>query len=104
MEDFKLYGQKQEWVQQKIYLIRRIAFLNRVSGPIAIHPDGVFGNWNCIFTRSQGALRAPTSSWRPFGPLDFVLRALRALRPVRRARLRSGPVKKGHFLKIGIVL
>ena len=31
-------------------------------------------------TRSLGALRAPTSSWRPFGPLDFVLRALRALR------------------------
>ena len=44
-----------------------------------------------IQTRSLGALRAPTSSWRPFGPLDFVLRALRALRPVRRARLRSGP-------------
>ena len=32
-------------------------------------------------TRSLGALRAPTSSWRPFGPLDFVLCALRALRP-----------------------
>merc|ERR1711954_60505 len=32
-------------------------------------------------TRSLGALRAPTSSWRPFGPLYFVLRALRALRP-----------------------
>ena len=32
-------------------------------------------------TRSLGALRAPTSRWRPFGPLDFVLRALRALRP-----------------------
>ena len=29
---------------------------------------------------SLGALRAPTSSWGPFGPLDFVLRALRALR------------------------
>ena len=28
-----------------------------------------------------GALRAPTSSWRPFGPLDFVLCALWALRP-----------------------
>ena len=34
-----------------------------------------------IYTRSLGALRAPTSSWRPFGPLDFVLRALRALSP-----------------------
>ena len=36
---------------------------------------------NIYITRSLGALRAPTSSWRPFGPLDFVLRALRALRP-----------------------
>ena len=26
-------------------------------------------------TRSLGALRAPNSSWRPFGPLDFILRA-----------------------------
>ena len=34
-----------------------------------------------LLTRSLGALRAPTSRWRPFGPLDFVLRALRALRP-----------------------
>ena len=34
-----------------------------------------------LLTRSLGALRAPTSSWGPFGPLDFVLRALRALRP-----------------------
>ena len=33
------------------------------------------------YTRSLGALWAPTSRWRPFGPLDFVLRALRALRP-----------------------
>ena len=32
-------------------------------------------------TRSLGALRALTSSRRPFGPLDFVLRALGALRP-----------------------
>ena len=44
-----------------------------------------------FYTRSLGALRAPTFSWRPFGPLDFVLCALRALRPVRRARWRSGP-------------
>ena len=28
---------------------------------------------------------------RDLGPLDFVLRALRPLRPVRQARLRSGP-------------
>ena len=31
-------------------------------------------------TRSLGAPQAPTSSWRPFRPLDFVLRAFRALR------------------------
>ena len=37
-------------------------------------------------TRSLGALRAPTSSWGPFGPLDFVLRALRALRPCDKHR------------------
>ena len=39
--------------------------------------------------RSLRALRALTSSWRPFGPLDFVLRALWPLKPVRRARLSS---------------
>ena len=50
-------------------------------------------------TRSLGALRAPTSSWRSFGPLDFVLCALRTLRPVRRARLKSGTVKIGHFFE-----
>ena len=33
-----------------------------------------------IVTRSLGALRAHTSSKRPFGSLDFVLRALRPLR------------------------
>ena len=38
-----------------------------------------------IADRSLGALRALTSSWRPFGPLDFALRALRALRPVTHA-------------------
>ena len=32
---------------------------------------------NLYGTRSLEALRAPTSSWGPFGPLDFVLRALR---------------------------
>ena len=41
-------------------------------------------------TRSLWARWVPTSSWRPFGPLHFVLHALRALRPVGRARLRSG--------------
>ena len=34
-----------------------------------------------LITRSLGALWAPTSRWGPFGPLDFVLRALRTLRP-----------------------
>ena len=47
--------------------------------PVFLH------DWNIchlyIYTRSLGALRAPTSSWRPFGPLNYVLRALRALRP-----------------------
>ena len=38
-------------------------------------------NLNYIYTKRLGVLRAPTSSWRHFGPLDFVLRALRALRP-----------------------
>ena len=33
-------------------------------------------------TRSVGALRASNSSWRPFGPLNFILRALRAVRLV----------------------
>ena len=44
--------------------------------------------WQYNNTRSLWARWAPTSSWRPFGPafgpsglLDFVLRALRALRP-----------------------
>ena len=43
---------------------------------------------NINITRSLGPLRGPTSSWRPFGPalgpsglLDFILHALRALRP-----------------------
>ena len=38
-------------------------------------------NKNYDDNRSLGALRAPTSSWRPFRPLDFVLRTFRALRP-----------------------
>ena len=52
-------------------------------------------------TRSLGALQAPTSSWRSFGPLNFILRALRALRTVHRARLRLGPVKRAFFWKLG---
>ena len=43
-------------------------------------------NWlseatNIEITRSLGVLWAPTPSWRPFGPVDFVLPALWALRP-----------------------
>ena len=34
-----------------------------------------------ISTRSLGALRTPSSSWMPFVPLDFFLRALWALSP-----------------------
>ena len=52
------------------------------------------------YYNTRGALRALTSSWRPFGPLHFVLRALRALRPVGQTRLRSGP----PFLTILIIL
>ena len=47
----------------------------------------ITGGKKTFKTRSVGALWAPTSSWRSFGPLDFVLRALRALRTVLRARL-----------------
>ena len=31
--------------------------------------------------RSQGVPSGPTSSWGPFGPLDFVLHGIRALSP-----------------------
>ena len=55
-------------------------------------------------TRSLGALRAPSSSLRPFMPPDFVLRTLRALRTVCQARLRSGPMKIEHFRIWGIFL
>ena len=56
-----------------------------------------------LYDYTRRALWASTSSWRPFRPLDFVLRTLRALRLVRRAHLRSGPVKMGHvFLKLCI--
>ena len=48
-------------------------------------------------TRSLGALRAPTSSWRPFGPIDFVLGALRALRVAKTCRL-CRPVGAKFFL------
>ena len=53
-------------------------------------------DFEILDTRSLGALRAPTSRWRPFGPIDFVLRALRALRPV------CGKIVL-HLLIIGIL-
>ena len=62
-----------------------------------LHVDDYYGD-----QKSRGPDWGLTSSWRPFGLLDFVLRALRALRPVRQARLRSGPVKIGHFYKWAI--
>ena len=52
---------------------------------------------NAIWT-FEHYLNARSSSWRPFGPPDFVLHALRALRPVRRARLRSGRVTHGPVI------
>ena len=59
------------------------------AGVKSVHRTRSNGAWwevrfcpqNIHKTRSLGALRAPTSSLRPFGPLDFVFRALRALRP-----------------------
>ena len=54
---------------------------------LTFYPKNIFDDFSQKYfltlfsTRSVGALRAPTSSWRPFRPLDFVLRALRALRP-----------------------
>ena len=57
----------------------------------------ICANFSYFLTRSLAALGAPTSSWRPFEPLDFILRALRALRPVRRARLMSGSPFFYHF-------
>ena len=55
------------------FVLSKLLLLRHIGGE---------GSYICLFTtRSLGARRAPTSSWRPFGPLDFVLHALRALRP-----------------------
>ena len=62
-------------------------FLSKNFKPVSLHTlyfdsrPTVSTFYILYFTRSLGALRAPTSSWRPFGPIDFVLRALWALRP-----------------------
>ena len=67
---------------RKSYLVG----LSKVGLPESISYHEILPHLLC--TRSLGARWAPTSSWRPFGPafcpsgiLDFVLRALRALRP-----------------------
>ena len=54
----------------------RAACCQRVKEPQEIpFPSQLFS------ARSLGVIRAPTASWKPFGPLDFVLPGLRALRP-----------------------
>ena len=74
-------------------LVRKFAKSSVVK--LTIYHAVLFGNGptnNAIlgvgYTRCLGARWAPTSSWRPFGPaffpsgiLDFILRALQALRP-----------------------
>ena len=64
-------------LQGRKYVCRSEKTLKSMSEP----------TWKChyiakyVITRSLWALRTPTSSWRLFGPLDYVLRALQALRP-----------------------
>ena len=53
-------------------IIRIISFMSQSS--IILTRD-------YINTRSLGALQAPASGWRPFGPLDFVLHGLHLFRP-----------------------
>ena len=65
-------------------MVARFAYIHIITGLIffTITTTTKIIITNILFhTRSLGALRAPTSSWRPFGPLDFVLCALRAFRP-----------------------
>ena len=52
-------------------------------GALQLLPPEAGGPSKCHYclTRSLGALQALTSSWRPFGPLNFVHSALRTLRP-----------------------
>ena len=53
---------------------------------------------NLYYTRSQGTLQALTSSWKPFGPLDFVRHSLQALRPCDPRRyLKSNFRHFGYF-------
>ena len=64
------------------------SILSSKFGCISSDEAAIAGKYKYIYTRSLGALRAPTSRLRPFGPalgpsglLDNVLHALRALRP-----------------------
>ena len=64
--------------------------LCRLTAEVQLQPafEQAWGSlWKLYQTRSLGALRAPTSSWRPFGPLDFALRALRPSDPRKKFRL-----------------
>ena len=69
--------------------IKKLSPLNISIGRVYFQPWERFLTWRMLqgvgralcITRSLGALRAPTSSRRSFGPLDFVLRAHWALRP-----------------------
>ena len=45
-----------------------------ISQPAKSHNEKWSLWWQFTGTRSLGALRAPTSSWRPVWPLDFLLR------------------------------
>ena len=60
-------------------------FLSKNFKPVSLHTlyfdsrPTVSTFYILYFAISLGALRAQTFSWRPFGPIDFVLRALWAI-------------------------
>ena len=71
-------------VRSQILWLSQLTFsnghpLNSYSAPETSQKQWVKIWSNYSPTRRQGALRVPTSSWRPFGSLDFVLRAIRVL-------------------------
>ena len=82
----KKVGQEKKKRSNDCLLSNNETFNRNVSSSSIRQPHDAIKHY--INTRSLGALRAPTSRLRPFGPalgpsglLDFVLRALRALRP-----------------------